>query len=402
MATQFDFESAFDITGLSGLTKSQLIQYVLKLGPLSNIGGIIVMSGLNNAHPDVTNNPRFARYLWIDNQDADAPVLKLYAPASVGSDAYTDWVNSALANGTVTAEKLAQYAVTILAANGQKNIAYRFDQIPDNTKTLYLLRLDANGQYVEVVSAADVINSQLINPAKIDPAGATNGMLLQYDATVGYVKFATVNFSSAVADGTLALSKLAYGDAGQAGYLVRVNPVAPYNIQLVVNNDLTGDLFAIRSLRLNRLDVTGATTGDKVRFDGTNWVVAKSFYGAPTSGGTTIPSPNGGGQLLVAHGLGAAPKRYGISLVCTVDDAGYVAGTSDTVNGLSLIGLNSGGTELAPAISLYVNATNIVANFYNGNGAGAKYRLINNVDFLRGATANLTPGSWNVFFWAEL
>ena len=197
---QYDFQSAFDITGLSGLTKAQLIQYVLKLGPLPNIGGVIVMSGLNNAHPDVTNNPRFARYLWIDNQDANAPVLKLYVPVSAGSDNYTDWVNSALANGTVTAEKLAQYAVTILTLAGQKNISYKFDTTPDNTKSLFLLRLDSNGQYVEVVSAASVIAAASIDPSQIATDGASNGMLLQYDSTVGYVKFATVNFSSAVAD----------------------------------------------------------------------------------------------------------------------------------------------------------------------------------------------------------
>jgi predicted ribosomally synthesized peptide with SipW-like signal peptide len=120
------------------------MQLVAQLGPLDNIGGVVCMSGAAAAHPDVTNNPRFARYLWIDTQLLPTVIFKLYDGTG---DTYAAWSSVTVADAGVTAAKLANYAVTILQSDeASSKIAYRYDAAADLTKAGYVLRIDAAGK----------------------------------------------------------------------------------------------------------------------------------------------------------------------------------------------------------------------------------------------------------------
>jgi len=68
MSAQYDFTTQLDPTSLASVTAAQLLQMFQTLTPLTNIGGVIYGS----TTPDIANNPRFARYLWIDTSTIGA------------------------------------------------------------------------------------------------------------------------------------------------------------------------------------------------------------------------------------------------------------------------------------------------------------------------------------------
>jgi len=303
MSVQYDFQAGYDPSASASISASQLLQMCNQLAPLSNIGGVIVMSGAANAHPDVTNNPRFARYIWLDTQTAGAVLLKLYQ-GTLPSDTYADWTTATIADNSITAAKLANYAVSILNGSGASKIAYKQDGTADATKSNYLVRLDAAGQYVEIVPASTVVNGVTINLSQLNVSSATNGYVLSYDSSLGAAVWTALSVSALITAGSISYDKLLNGSALQAGYLMRANPSSPYDIQLVQNNDenATGNLFALRSLRLAVLSATGATASDSIRFDGTNWTRFTPFYGA------VGVLPGSDTSISIAHGLGAIPR----------------------------------------------------------------------------------------------
>lgn len=323
MSAQFDFNPGIDISGLSSVTQAQLLQMVAQLAPLDNIGGVIVMSGAASAHPDITNNPRFVRYIWLDTQTAGAVLLKIYQ-GTYPSDTYADWSTVNIADGSITAAKLANYAVSILNGSGASKIAYKQDGTADATKSNYLVRLDAAGQYVEVVSAASVVNGVTINLSQINVSAATNGYVLSYDSSLGAAVWTALSVSSLISANSVSYDKLLNGSAGQAGYLMRANSVAPYDIQLVQNNDQVATLFPVRSIPLNKLYAAAYTAGQGIYTDGTNFVIHTPYYSNNVG---SLPAASG---LIVSisaatHGFGTTvpPRVIRPFLVCTAADAGY-------------------------------------------------------------------------------
>src|SRR5689334_24837608 len=122
MAQQNDLAAGFDVSSLSSATQAQLMAMVNQAAPLSNIGFLVVMDGLaagaaGTGFPDVTNNPRFVRYIWLDTNPSGvtpvnraSPVFKRYIGAYTGgpnnpsapSNLYTDWEALAVADGSIT------------------------------------------------------------------------------------------------------------------------------------------------------------------------------------------------------------------------------------------------------------------------------------------------------------
>jgi len=351
MSAQYDFNPGIDISGLSSVTQAQLLQMVAQLAPLSNIGGVIVMSGAGSAHPDVTNNPRFARYLWIDTQSLPTTLLKMYDGSG---DTYAAWVTTTIADNSITAAKLANYAVSILNGSGNPKIAYKQDGTADSAKSNYLVRLNSDGQYVEVVDAATVVNGVTINLSQLNVTAATNGYVLTYNSSLGSAVWTALSVSSLISANTISYDKLLNGSAGQAGYLMRANPSSPYDIQLVQNNDenATGNLFALRSLRLAVLSATGAASGDSIRFDGTNWARFRPFYGS------VGVLPGSDTSISIAHSLGAQPRVL-IGYLKNISGGalnGYAANDIVDIKALFV----SGADKNALAIS--ADATNITVS----------------------------------------
>jgi len=321
MSVQYDFQAGYDPSASASISASQLLQMCNQLTPLSNIGGVIVMSGAGSAHPDVTNNPRFARYLWIDTQSLPTTLLKMYDGSG---DTYAAWVTTTIADNSITAAKLANYAVSILNGSGASKIAYKQDGTADATKSNYLVRLDAAGQYVEVVAAATVVNGVTINLSQLNVTAATNGYVLTYDSSLGSAVWTALSVSSLISANTISYDKLLNGSALQAGYLMRANSAAPYDIQLVQNNDQVATLFPVRSIPLNKLYAAAYTAGQSVYTDGTNFVIHTPYYSNNVG---SLPAASG---LIVSisaatHGFGTTvpPRVIRPFLVCTAADAGY-------------------------------------------------------------------------------
>jgi len=342
MSAQYDFNPGIDISGLSSVTQAQLLQMVAQLAPLSNIGGIVVGS----TTPDTAGNPRFTRYVWLDNTDPTDVVIKLWNG--------TLWVDSTIADSSITAAKLANYAVSILNGSGASKIAYKQDGTADSGKSNYLVRLDAAGQYVEIVPAATVVNGVTINLSQLNVSAATNGYVLSYDSSLGAAVWTALSVSALITAGSISYDKLLNGSALQAGYLMRANPSSPYDIQLVQNNDenATGNLFALRSLRLAVLSATGATSGDSIRFDGTNWARFRPFYGS------VGVLPGSDTSISIAHSLGAQPRVL-IGYLKNISGGalnGYAANDIVDIKALFV----SGADKNALAIS--ADATNITVS----------------------------------------
>lgn len=172
-------------------------------------------------------------------------------------------------------------------------------------------------------------------------------------------------------------------DAAKKNWFVRSNPS-------------TGYLELVQYVPLASLDASGALEGDTLVLKGGVWVPqsSPSVYLSPTSGGTTVPDPDTGGILLVAHGLASTPNKVECYLVCTVNDIGYVVG--DVVNAMGLVKRGSGG-EQRQGVSIGANATSVWAVFTNTGAAVGSYQLPNKSTF---AGAAITPGSWNVKLYA--
>lgn len=358
------------------------------------------MSGAANAHPDVTNNPRFVRYIWLDTQTANSVVLKIYQ-GTYPSDTYADWSSVTIADDSITAAKLADYAVTILNGSGDPKIAYNQDGSADATKSNYLVRLDANGQYLEVVSAAAVVGALTINPQQIDVSTASDAYVLTYRSSDGFASWRAVSISGLIGANSLAYDRL-YN--ATVGYILRADPAT--GIWAAIEpNDLTKDIFTIRSIRLNRLDATGASTGDRLVFDGTNWIRAAAnsgtgkFYGIPTSGGTTLPAVTGG-ILSVAHGLTATPKRVGGFIKCTNAAGGAGYAQNDVVSLSSLMKKGNGG-EVRFGCAVGADVTNVFAVFDGDGGAGVGkgFFLPHKSTFTE---TQLVLADWDVYLFAEL
>ncbi len=398
MSAQFDVLAGFDPSGQNQISGSQLLQMVNQIAPLSNIGGVIAMSGAANAHPDVTNNPRFIRYIWLDTQTANVVLIKIYQ-GTAPSDTYADWSTVAIADGSITATKLANYAVSILNASLASKIAYKQDGTADATKSNYLLRLDAAGQYVEVVDAATVFSPLTVALGQIFRAGAANGSVLQIDSSTGLPAWATLSISTLITDNSLSLSKLLYFDAGSSNFILAVNSIAPYDIKAVNNNCVTNNtLLPIRSIPIDRLDATGAALRDNIRFDGTNWVKKTPYFNAAAA--ATIPASNTGGIVSVAHGLGALPRRIGGYAVNINAEFGYVTG--DIIDLANVMQTGNGG-EVRLGVTVGADVTNVWAVFVLGGAAGGAqgYRVARKDTYVPSATI-MTTANWSVTLWAEL
>ncbi len=109
MSAQNDFISGFDLSSVSSASQAQVMQAINGLAPLTNVGGIIVMSGAAAAVPDVANNARFARYLWIDTQTAPYTLKTYNGSAWVTSTIGTGALNTLtqITDGLITIAKLS-------------------------------------------------------------------------------------------------------------------------------------------------------------------------------------------------------------------------------------------------------------------------------------------------------
>lgn len=307
MGQQFDFIPGIDLSGLEEVSREQLLQAFEQMYPYENLGLVIKQT----EEPDVDENARFKRYLWVDNTDEDAPVLKRYN------------------------EDTAAWEVFPVSANAVINTSIADGSVTYNTKiggfvvgdALKLVRVNAAGTVLEVVT----FNSDLLPSialSKLTATGAGANKFLKWNnagSALGYEDFDP----SIITAGAIALGKLASGSAAQYGYLLRANPTTGV-IELVVNNDLTATngLFAQKSIRVDRLDVTGAAAKYGLRYNSSTglWATEKVMH----QSADTALTANSKVITAEAHGLGGAPDNVALYAVCSAINHtathGYVVG----------------------------------------------------------------------------
>jgi hypothetical protein len=138
MAQQYDLQTAFDPTTLTQINQLQLLQLVNSLTPLDNIGGVIAQA----TAPDVVNNPRFSRYIWLDTSTVPAS-RKVYNPDTVAWVVDTITINSvveaSISDGTVSIAKLKA----------------------DETKPAYIFRFN-NAGVVEAVPLSTILEGSTV------------------------------------------------------------------------------------------------------------------------------------------------------------------------------------------------------------------------------------------------
>lgn len=104
-ATEYDLKKGVDLTGTNFVTYSLLNQLV-DLGTVATNKGMVIRKA---TRPDVTNNPRYTNFLWLDLSGGVPGSLRQYVCCG---DADTNWVTATLGSSVVGTANIIDYNVT--------------------------------------------------------------------------------------------------------------------------------------------------------------------------------------------------------------------------------------------------------------------------------------------------
>ena len=379
---QYDFVAGLDLSSLSSVSQTQIIQAINQLAPLLNIGGVIFQAGTSlnatiaqgtGGSPSVTNDPRFSRYIWLNTYSAASapPTIYLY-DTSTGN-----WTASTIAAGSITNTHISAAAAIAIS-----KLAFGTAR--------YLIRTNAAGNGVEYVAPASVNTVNEI-PVNNLVANGSNGYLKTVSGTVAWVNDATERAAIQNAIANLAVTTLA---AGANNTLLGTNGAG------TVIFDTIGNLLAANSIGLGLLGLGAGSPHDilKINAAGTAWE-----KGTPTlrimAGDTAnngIVSTTGAATLAVAvhtiaHGLVTVPKLVDVRLVCLSGEIGYAL--NDEINAGSVMD-NAAGN--APGVTWCADATNVTV-LVTTTGAGTPQAP----NKATGVYATLTDANWRpkVYCW---
>lgn len=367
MSVQYDFTPGFDLSSVTSATQAQVMQALSQMAPLNNIGGIVASA----TAPDITNNPRFTRYIWVDISDPTNPVSKLYNG--------TAWTASILGNYSVISTMLANYAVSIFKANGvDGKIALRENATADPTKAGFIVRVDINGQFVETVSHDTILQANPINPARFDLTGASSYSLLSVD-NAGVSAFRAFDPVNMLNDGSIPTKKVANATpyfiiGASAAGVMTAQQFDPANM-------ISVDLQDASRIGLNKLKAGAAVANDIIYFNGVDWTnKAPAFNKTTTSADKAMTAA--ASQILAptAHNLGVVPTNIGIYFVSKANDAATGSYPSGSIIPLSCVVALVGGAVSYPIVGVSANANdysiyqkldtaNTIGIFPNGGGA---------------------------------
>lgn len=301
MSAQKDIISGVDLSALSSITQEQLMQAINQAKPLDNIGFVIV----STTRPDITNNARFIRYIWLDISNPANPTFKRYiGDRSVLQDADAYWASLGVANLAVLTSMMAARS-----ASGGINVGLlklNADYSATPASAYYVLRVAANGKDIEVVGVNTAISDGGgLLQSVISTTGLAAGKFLGYNGGVwGAVPI--VPSTDLIGAARLALETNLI--PGTARYVARTN-AAGTALEWVTPNGLFND----GELTVARLLAAGAVTNDIFRYDGTVWakvtpslrIVAGDAINSGILSSVVSTITTG---FSVAHGLAAMPK----------------------------------------------------------------------------------------------
>jgi hypothetical protein len=334
VAVQYDVNAGLDISALSSVSQAQLMQMVQQLAPLSNIGGVLFQS----TTPDVANNARFARYLWLDST-TNPPVPKYY---NSGTLTWTAVSVSALSITNAEIAAAAAIAITKLAVGTAR----------------YVFRTNAAGTANELVTPASIFNSDELGVVKLTSNGGTDGYLKSSGGVTGWVSNTTERAAIAAALSGLSPTVLT---PGSNNTLLGTNGAGAVGFAAI------GSILSNNAIGLNLLAGGGGTSGDILKFDGSNWVKVtpsiKNYDGIAINSGTISGSNIATKIHTIPHGLGSIPKLVHVRMRMTnaVADIGYNQNDEVDILGYATTSQNV-------QVTFCVDATNVTVLLHTTTG----------------------------------
>ncbi len=261
MSTQKDLIAGLDLSPLSSASQEDIMQAINGLAPLTNIGLVFV----GTARPDITNNPRMIRYIWLDISDPTNPSFKRYiADRTALADADASWESLGVANGAILTAMMAARSIT-----GGINVGLlklNSDYSASLGSIYYVLRVAANGKDIEAVSINTAIDDGGgIGLSLIDLAGSGAQKYLKIVAgalTYDYIDPAddiTAAFNNRIPVETAIAP-------GTTRYVLRTNVAADAAEWVAPTGIFSGGELPIASLAQEL-----AVANDLIRWNGTEW-----------------------------------------------------------------------------------------------------------------------------------
>jgi hypothetical protein len=353
MAAQYDFIAGLDISSLSSVTQAQLMQMINQISPISNIGGVIFQAGGSLAteitqgtlgSPDVTNNPRFARYIWLNTYDSlnSAPTPYYY------NDYNSKWTSTSVAPGSIINDSINSAA------------AIDVTKLAPYSSGRYILRTNQSHSAVEWYAPASIFASGELPVVKLEPNGSA--AYLKSGASSGpatWVTEATERAAIQAAISDLAVTQLIAGTNGNILYTTGGKPAwaAPSTVFVSGSN-----------IPVNALSGSGAVPTQLLGWNGSAWgattpsLQINSSLAISTVG---IESTNDIGAAVhtITHGFTAIPKMVRVVLKCLLDEGGWTGANGgespgDEVDVSGSFLNTASGTEI-PNIMFGADKTNI-------------------------------------------
>jgi len=343
MSAQKDMIAGLDASPLSSISQEQLMEMINGIEPLANIG--LVYVGITR--PDITNNPRFIRYFWLDITDPTNPSLKRYiADRNSLIDANASWSAFGVSVGAILTTMIAQRSSTGGVDILRMKLNADYSASPANA--FWVLRVAANGKDIEVVSLSTAFaDSGGIALDAITISGSGPSKYLGIDASALTYKYINpaVDFTSTFGN-QIPMETAVFPST--ARFIPRTN-AAGTAVEWVTPTNIFDNV----ELPLARLAGGGAVLSDIIRWDGAIWgkVTPSINIVAGDAQNNGVPSVQDLTQVIHTFngfGVGVYPKIIRAGIICGTPDGGYGIGdivdlaaivdeTGDHENGASVI-----------------------------------------------------------------
>lgn len=379
MAVDFDFIAGIDPTALSEITGAQLKQLVDAAEPADYKGMIIAQAPT----PDVANNPRYAKFLWLDLNgilnDGNAPyTLKYYNP------------------DTPAWEPINLGLLSIDGANIDSETIDPVDALNGEGLADGLI-LITNAESWALITLADAIADKSITLAKLEDGGAVKDVMMWNGSAWAITQISYGDIQ--VSNGQIPTEKL--GRPASESYILAPDPDDNLNCKWFPITDIITRNIILYAFASSPIPWAYITKGAAFQLpimsdDGSEWVFIDKtdLPGVVTTVEVsqnldTLLKITGGnnGKYEVAHNLGQIPAFFQAFLRCVDASNSLDYAQNDLI---PLDAVTTIGTDDYQPINAVVNLTNVimlatsVSNFYvrtntdangltSGHYAGATY-----------------------------
>lgn len=380
------FVEGIDPTSTFGGYASVLLQLIRQAIPSSTYGMVL----FDTTAPDVTGSNAWRKTcIWLNLVVPGTPTINVYKEG--GSPGWIN-VNNIIGNGAITTAMIANGAVTLPKLSVSGGAA------------LQLIRVNATNTAFEFVSLASLVTVGSIPVGSLITTGIPPGEL-RFAGVFGPTTaqwLTAVQIINALADATISPDLIAPPGAlsARSKFLTArtADTFATYrflepNVD-ILSGAMNGNRVTDNTLPVSKI-IPGATEGSLLAVVGgtPDWIPAPTanYVNKYESTATALPA-SGSTITPLNHGLGGQPINvYGV-LVCVTGEHGYLA--NDEVP-LSQFFVSISDNE---TVAFVVHATTTQIHCARTSNTAP-----NNIVTLHGSNGNnvsITPGNWNIKFYA--